>query len=951
MTTRRIRSTVLAALALGVAPIACERGPASTTPTDAAPTPAEASAKPAPLGDTSSAYSGHEGAEGLQSAEPRKRPAPSPVHSRDTALEAVTHGNPEGGRDFLEDFVASHPGDAQAAHALARAHLLLGDPAAAREALKRPVADDVLAARLWAESLRREGRLADAAAALAKAAKANPSAMALRGDLVTTEVARGKRDDADVQALMDGLYDDYEADRAKTAADLFAVAQAALGRGSKGALHDANMVFGEAEELASSSAPNGWDLEAIVLRRADMFRQKYAAQDALQTYALLLEGRDPWHPDALAGSARVHVDNLAFAVATRLAEEALQVDPGHPDAHAVLARVALIEGRRDEARERIETHVLARNPNHTSGLAVMAALSLAEGDSKAYVRWRDAALHANPRGGQYYTELADILGFLHLYPETEEILVDGLDRAPKDAAVMAARGLNLLRLGEEKEARELLERAWARDPFNERTRNTLDLYDERIAKHYGERSVGDLILRLPNEDRDLIEPVLVESTRRSRDALDDAYHIEAGGLRLEFFADPNDFSIRTVGVPSLGAVAVCFGPVITFIGPYAGRFNVDNVIRHELGHVYAIRLSKGRVPRWFTEGLSEWESELADPAYARESAQLLVSARRAGKLRRLHELELAFIRAESSQMMEVAYATAAYAVRYLGTTYGRDKLIAMLEGYAAGEHTEALMKKHLGKALPDVEREFEAWFFAQLDGVFSGWQPSPDPEHADERDALFERAVAAARGDDRDAARAALEELIGRDGDGFAPRMMLAKLADPSGPTTSTRKHLEAARTFHRESVEPLVMLADLARREDRSDDEKRHLADALAIDADAFEPAARLLMLGIVTADTKATASALARARAIAPLHPIALAGQSLALRAQGKAARANTLAQEASKRLEGAEGPADSFVVAALAAAEAGDDAAAKALAKRAMALGGLPKVARARIEVLAQ
>ncbi|MGH1342000.1 MAG: peptidase MA family metallohydrolase [Nannocystales bacterium] len=949
MAFRRFRSSVLFGLAL-LGPGGCEQKPVSAPPTDVAPRGA-GPAQPDPLGDTSAAYGGHDEAGSLQSAEPRTRPEPAKLESREAAIEAVTHGNPEGGRDFLSGFVTEHPTDIDALHALARAHLLLGDTAATRAALHAQIGKDTTATRLAAESLAREGQLEQAAAMLRDAAKKNAGSMALRGDLVTIEVARGKRDDAAVKSLMDGLYDDYEADRAKTEGDLFAVAQAALGRGTKGALKDANMVFGEAEELAGANAPAGWDLEAIVLRRADMFREKYAAEDALQTYALILEGRDAWHPDALAGSARVHVDNLAFAVATRLAQEALLVDPTHPDAHAVLARIALIEGRRDEAHSRIEEHVLARNPSHTSGLAVMAALSIVKGDDAGYTRWRDAALAVNPHNGLYYKELADVLGFLHLYPETDVILIDGLTRAPKDPAVLAARALNLLRLGKEKVARELLEQAWSRDPFNERTRNTLDLYDERIDKLYGERKVGDLVLRLPSDERDLIEPVLVESTRTSRDALDAAYHTQAGELRLEFFSDPSDFSIRTVGVPSLGAVAVCFGPVITFIGPYAGRFNIDNVIRHELGHVYAIRLSKGRVPRWFTEGLSEWESEQADPAFARESAQLLVSARRAGKLRKLSELELAFIRAESPQMMEVAYATAAYSIRYLGSTYGRDKLIAMLKGYAAGKHTEELMKTHLGKPLSQVEDEFEAWFFAQLDGVFSGWQPAADPSKGDERDALFQRALASAQEGDRDAARAALEELIGRDGDGFAPRMMLVRLADPSAPSTQTRKHLEAARAFHRESVEPLVMLANLARKEDRPDDEKRHLEAALAIDGDGFEPAGRLLMLGVVTADRTATKLALRRARAIAPLHPIALAGQALALKAKGNTKRATALARAAAKRLEGAEGPADTFVIVALAAADTGDAATARVMAKRALELGGLPKAAKTRIETLAQ
>ncbi len=951
MQVRRFHPLLAAVLALGVATPGCDRRRSSAPPEPGdAPATEPSQSNPTPLGDTSAAYGGHE--EGtLEPTEPRQRPQPEPVTSRDAALQAVTHANPDGARDFLVTFVAANPKDGDARLALARAHLLLGEAQAAQRVLEGAAPHDVPSVRLRAEALRRQGKLADGVSLLEAEVKHQPLSMPLRGDLVTLLVESG-RDEARAQSLMDQLYDDYEADRAKTEADLFAVAQAALGRGTKGALHDANMVFGEAEEAATRNAPDGWELEAIVLRRADMFRQKYAAQDALETYALLLEGRDAWHPDALAGSARVHADNLAFAVASRLAHEALQVDPSHPHAHAVLARVALIEGRREEAEQRVTEHVLARNPANTSGLVVMAALALVRGEQADYQRWRDAAMAANPKNGPFYREIADVLGFLHMYTEIDEILAEGTKRVPKDPHIPAARGLNLLRLGDEPQARELLAVAWKRDPFNERTRNTLDLYEQRIDKEYGERELGNLVLRLPNTDRELVEPILVESTRWSRKALDAAYHIDPGVLRLEFFSEPSDFSIRTVGVPSLGAVAVCFGPVITFIGPYAGRFNIENVIRHELAHVYAIRLSKGRVPRWFTEGLSEWESELANPAFARESAELLVAAREAGKLRRLSELELAFIRAESPQMMEVAYSTAAYAVRYLGRTYGRDALIEMLRGYAEGKHTEVLMEAHLGKPLATVEKEFEAWFFGQLDAVVTGWQPSGDSESpGDERDAMFARAQKALGAGDAKTAITALEELVAHDGDGYAPRMLLAKLLSAGPRRADAVAHLEAARAFHKEAVDPLVQLANLARETDRVDDEKKHLTAALAIDGDAFEPAARLSMLAHVTADTTAAKLALRRARGIAPLHPLALAGQALALVAQGEKARAKDLAQAAAARLADAQGPADTFVVAALAADATGDRKTAKALAKRAIELGKLPTAAVRRIEVLAQ
>src|SRR5690606_19840080 len=146
--------------------------------------------------------------------------------------------------------------------------------------------------------------------------------------------------------------------------------------------------------------------------------------EAATTFGLVLE-RDSWHPEALVGVAQVQLDGLQFAGAGRLALEALQVNPRHPGAHAVLARIALIEGRREEARSRVTDHVLAIDPLHEQGLAVLAGLAILENDEAGYRKWRDRALKLNPKNGTFFKELSDILGFLHLYPEADRVLAEG----------------------------------------------------------------------------------------------------------------------------------------------------------------------------------------------------------------------------------------------------------------------------------------------------------------------------------------------------------------------------------------------------------------------------------------------------------------------------------------------------------------------------------------------
>jgi tetratricopeptide (TPR) repeat protein len=939
----------------------------TTTPPTAVPT--DSTPKKTPLGDTTGAYAGHE--DGSAGPTRRQRPAAQEVGDRDAALDAVIRGNPDGAITFLRAHLEKKADDLPARLALARAQLLVGQLRAAADTLADPAGapNDPQVLLRRARLAWRRGDAKQARALLDAGLAKHPGDLPLRGELLALLARRGHGQEPEATALMDGLYDAYDAGQAKTADELVAVAQAALARGSGGAFHDANMVLQDAESLAPV-AEGAWVADDVLLLRGAMFLEKYAQEDAAQTFGLLLE-RDPWHTEALVGLARVHLVGMRFAEASRNAEEALQVDPTHPDAHAALGRIALIEGRRDEARERGKAKALAVDPHHVGGLAVLAGLAIAEDDTKAYAVHRDLALVQDPRGRDFFIDLGDILGFLHLYPEADRVLKEAAILAPDDPYVQSALGLNLLRLGHEAEGREALARAWKRDKFNERTRNVLDLYTENIDQHYAERTDGDLVIRLPKQDRELVEPGLLASVRRSRDELDGHYAMKAGALRLEFYADSEAFSVRTVGVPSLGALAVCFGPVITFVGPFTGMYNIDMVIRHELSHTYAIALSGGRVPRWFTEGLSEWESELADPAWARESAELLSQARRAGKLRRLSELELAFIRAEDGMMMEVAYATAAYAMRYLGQTYGREKLVAVLRGYRSGAHTDTLFREHLGKDLAAVEQEFEAWFFAELDRKVSGWEPSAEDEgegegegegpaegpgkskskgKLDERDALFRKAIEQAGAGKNDDASHTLEKLITGGGDGYVPRMMLAKLLLDGPKPAAAVRHLEAARGHHSEAIDPLVLLANLARKEGRVDDEKAQLRAAMAIDGDSLEPAARLLMLAVVTDDAAAQAVALPRVQGIAPLHPIALAARALALstRKADKAAAGQHL-RRALRDLDPAQGPADTFVVVALAAQALGQTADAKTMADAARKDPELPKVARDRLAAI--
>src|SRR5262249_37869395 len=195
------------------------------------------------------------------------------------------------------------------------------------------------------------------------------------------------------------------------------------------------------------------------------------------------------------------------------------------------------------------------------------------------------------------------------YDDARDVAREGVAVDPDHADCLAVLAMTLLRLGDETEGLETLRRAWKRDPYDVRTYNLLNLYEKAIPARYStvDRPGQHLRFRVPTTDRaaitEVVAPYLEE---RYRDFVS-RYRIEPPGpVMLELYGDPHEFAVRTTGLPAIGVAGVCFGRVITSQAPNNHAFNWGMVLTHELAHVFAIQLSRSRVPRSFTEGLSVW---------------------------------------------------------------------------------------------------------------------------------------------------------------------------------------------------------------------------------------------------------------------------------------------------------------------------------------------------------
>src|SRR5258708_39604097 len=89
-------------------------------------------------------------------------------------------------------------------------------------------------------------------------------------------------------------------------------------------------------------------------------------------------------------------------------------------------------------------------------------------------------------------------------------------------------------------------------------------------------------------------------------------------IRLEVYPNHEDFAVRTMGMPGLGALGVTFGHIVAMDSPSGrkpGTFHWGGTLWHELSHVYALEATNHRVPRWFTEGLAVHEETAVSPEW------------------------------------------------------------------------------------------------------------------------------------------------------------------------------------------------------------------------------------------------------------------------------------------------------------------------------------------------
>ncbi len=742
---------------------------------------------------------------------------------------------------------------AEALHRLARVQLTMGRYADALTTAKtlaglgRDAKNN--AAAIKGEALAAQGKTADAITALKEVENEDGARRArlLLGELY---IRTGKRGDA--RAPLMTLIQDYNDDKI-TASDPEGLAMVGRAAHLLRSPRDANEAFNAAEKAGANKRP-----EAL-LWYAELLLEKYNPGRAGQLVkeALKIAPRDPRTRVAMA---RVRLDNaMDFAAAQSEIKQALEVNPTLPSAFFVRAGLAARDMDLTAADAAVDQG-LKTDPTDLELLSMRAAIRFLADDKAGFEAAKKQVLGLNPEYSNFYQIVGEYAEWEHRYEDIVKMMREAVTVDKNDAKAYASMGLNLIRSGDDDGGMDALKKAWEKDKYNVRVFNTLNLFEKNIATEYVTVAGQTFKMRYHKDEREILERYVPRMLEEAWGSMVRRYGFTPKTpVAIELYADTDHFSVRTSGLPNVGIQGVCFGQTLAALSPGAAPFNWGNVIWHELGHVFALQLSKNHVPRWFTEGLSEYETIIRRPEWQREEDPALYAALKAGRIPAVLGFNKAFTHVDSIEEVTMAYYAASQIVVFMAEKFGFPKLASMLGRWGNGERTGDIIKATLGISSEELDKQYRAWLKPRLARYDQQYVPDlhapplddarkavkADPQNpkkqvelslalladgqAPEAEAVLDEALRldpnqpdalyillkkALRQKKLDEAERLIQKLIAGKHDGYALRLKAADIAEAKKQWGQAKEHLEAAHKLDPIQAEPLQGLYDLAHKQ-----------------------------------------------------------------------------------------------------------------------------------------
>ncbi len=548
----------------------------------------------------------------------------------------------------------------------------------------------------------RQGKWEDATKRLRGELKRRPEAHQARLELGRILWWRGERKEA--EQLLDHFGDLFNNGRVTSSTHIGYVAESMHLLGN---FQDANYAFTQGYKANQRDAD-------LLARWGSLYLEKYNAEDARRSFEEAL-GINPNHVEALMGMTLLSMQRMSEVENTQeLLGKLMTLAPGNPDVWVLKGYLALRDSDSKTAREMFEK-ALELAPEHLDAFTFLGAQALQERDKNRYEAYKKELLRISPGNAAPLTAIADFVSNTRMeHDDALEIYNEALAVEPENAQALMGIGFVLSRTNRDDEALDYFKRSFDLDPYNQRVYFVLEVYDNMMPQ-YSFKEYERFKLRAKNSEFELVDMFAAPVIEESMTLYDKKYDFKPDpNLAIELYPDPTTFSVRSLGIPFIGAHGLCFGPLVTMHSPSEGNFNWKMVLWHEMAHVYHVQLSRSRVPRWFTEGLAEYETNVYDPSWRRYYDHDIAVMLARDEIPTVLELSKGFTHTNSQAAVVRAYHLASLSIHFIVDEWGFDSVVSMLEAWGDGLETKEVLAKVLEASPEDFDAKFETWLARYL---------------------------------------------------------------------------------------------------------------------------------------------------------------------------------------------------------------------------------------------
>ena len=475
------------------------------------------------------------------------------------------------------------------------------------------------------------------------------------------------------------------------------------------------------------------DLRAVWLAKGELALDKHDFALAAKTYSEALK-KFPDDADILNGLARAYQPN-ARGKMLELTQTALEKNENHVPSLLLLTD-HLIDAEEYAEADKMLARALKVNPWQPDAWAYRAVLAHLQSNPAEETAARENGLKYWPNNPAVDHLIGLKLSQKYRFAEGAACQRQALAFDPAFLPAQIQLAEDLLRLGQESEGWNLAEQVHDQDAYDVTAYNLVTL--RGTMDKFVTLTNDDFVLRMAANEAPLYGDRALALLERAKAKLTAKYGVTlVTPTYVEIFPEQKDFGVRTFGMPgNPGFLGVCFGRVITANSPASQGGNPANweaVLWHEFTHVVTLQLTKNKMPRWLSEGISVYEELQANPTWGQTMNPRYREMVLGDDLTPVSELSSAFMTPKSDLHVQFAYYESELVVEFLVEKFGFEKLTAILHDLGEGVDINEAIPKHT-VPMKQFEKEFADFAKAKAKALGPGldWK-KPDDDLAGAR--------------------------------------------------------------------------------------------------------------------------------------------------------------------------------------------------------------------------